>query len=221
MVLNSTIIIGPSSEARNLGFVFDTTFKFTSQISKVRSSAFYQLRRLQFCREFIPSKLLGTLVHAFITSRLDFCNSLYYGLPLKQLNRLQAVQNAAARFLTGGRKFDSSKTALHKLHWLPVRERICFKIASMAYHCCHNSPGYPGYFSHIISRPIPSGTRTRASYTPQLCCSFRPSLKSYGCRSFSVSSYQCFNSIPSSIRSIEFYDSFKSNLKTYLFSQNL
>ena len=155
----------------------------------------------------------------FVTSRLDFCNSLYFNMQDKQLNKLQSVLNAAAKFLTGRRKFDSTTAALQQLHWLSVKERITFKICTIAYHLFHGTEFYPQYFSHILPCTPPAGARTRASYTPRLkCCpDFRPHLKSYGERSISFSAVRSFNSVPLSLRSVESYNLFKSGLKTHLY----
>ena len=211
-----TAVVPPSAVARNLGFLFDAKFNFQAQISHVRKTAFLQLRRLQFCKPFVPPGLLPLLVHAFITSRLDFCNCLYINLPKNQLVRLQSVLNASAKFLTGARKFDSSREALAKLHWLPICQRIVYKVCTMSFHLFHNTPRYPSYFSAISPRV--HQVKTRTSATPQLSSSFKSRLKSCGDRSFSSAAVSCFNSLPPSIRSISSYSSFKSNLKTHLFS---
>jgi hypothetical protein len=166
----------PSCEARNLGFIFDSSFSFVSQISNTRKNAFYQLKRLQSCKAFIPGHHLSTLVHAFVTSRLDFCNSLYFGLPLKQLEKLQSILTAAAKFITGAKKHDSTSTALASLHWLPIHERIKYKMCIIGYHLYHNTPHYPVYFSEI-SPPARPNIKTRSSDIPSLLSSFRPKLK--------------------------------------------
>ena len=73
------------------------------------------------------------LVHSFVTSRLDYCNCLYAGVPHYLLERLQKIQNKAARLvLRKGRKHDS-KELLRLLHWLPVQKRVDFKIACLVF----------------------------------------------------------------------------------------
>ena len=84
-----------------------------------------------------------TLVHSFISCRLDYCNSLLFGISNEQLQRLQSVQNAAARLVTGTRRFDHITPVLVGLHWLPVRYRVSYKLATVVYKCLHGqAPPY-------------------------------------------------------------------------------
>ena len=78
-----------------------------------------------------------TLVHAFISSRLDYCNQLFVGVTGRLLDKLQSLQNAAARLVTGTRKFDHITPVMRELHWLPVRQRIRFKTAVLVFKCFH------------------------------------------------------------------------------------
>jgi len=75
----------------------------------------------------------NTLVQAFISCRLDYCNSLLYGIDDGLLQRLQSVQNVAARLVTGARRSDHITPVLRQLHWLPVRQRVAFKIAGLVH----------------------------------------------------------------------------------------
>ncbi len=68
------------------------------------------------------------LVHAFMTSRLDYCNALLGGCPASSINKLQIVQNAAARVLTRSRKYEHITPILQSLHWLPIKFHISYKI---------------------------------------------------------------------------------------------
>ena len=80
---------------------------------------------------------------AFISSRLDYCNSLLYGVNDGLLKKLQAVQNSAARVMTVSRKFDHITLVLRELHWLPVRKRIVYKLMVTVYKCLHGlAPPY-------------------------------------------------------------------------------
>ncbi len=72
------------------------------------------------------------LVHTFMTSRLDYCNPLLGGCPASSINKLQIVQNAAARVLTRSRKYDHITPIVQSLHWLHIKFRISYKILLLA-----------------------------------------------------------------------------------------
>ena len=80
---------------------------------------------------------MKTLVYAFISSRIDYCNSVFTGISGQLLQRLQAIQNAAARLITGARRSQRIAPILRQLHWLPIRQRILFKTAVLVYKCRH------------------------------------------------------------------------------------
>ena len=101
--------------------------------SNVPLVCFFQLRQLRTIRSSLTTDAAKTLAQAFVGGRLDYCNSLLYGVSGELLRRLQSVQNAAARFITGTRKYDHITPVLRSLHWLPVRQRIIFKIATLMY----------------------------------------------------------------------------------------
>ena len=94
-------------------------------------------------RHLIDKDIVHMLVHSFVTSRLDYCNCLYAGVSSFLLERLQKIQNNAARLvLRIGRKHDS-KELLRLLHWLPVQKRVDFKIACFVFKSLNNlSPSY-------------------------------------------------------------------------------
>ncbi len=104
---------------KNLGVLFDKAFKFDIQINSVVKSSFFHLRLLAKVKIFLSFKDFEKVIHAFIFSRLEYFNSLYIGVSQKALSRLQAVQNAAARMLTGTRKQEHITPVLFSLHWLP------------------------------------------------------------------------------------------------------
>ena len=95
------VSVPPSENARNLGVFFDQCMKMDKHISKVCQATYYQLRNISAIRSLLTRSAAESLIHSLVTSRIDFCNSLLVGLPSAMLNRLQGVQNAAARLLTG------------------------------------------------------------------------------------------------------------------------
>ncbi len=121
-----------SSRLWNLGVHFDESIKLDKHLSSVIGSSFYQLRLLSKIKHFLNVKTLEMAVHAFITSRLDYCNSLYCGIAKSQITRLQLVQNASTRFLHNSRKCDHITPILRALHWLPIK---FLSILKFSYWC--------------------------------------------------------------------------------------
>jgi len=93
-------------------------------INAVCNSCFLQLQQLRLILSCLTMDSAKTLVHAFISSRLDYCNSLLVGAADRVIRKLQGVQNAASRLITGTRKYDHIIPILRDLHWLPVHQRI-------------------------------------------------------------------------------------------------
>ena len=89
--------IDPSLCVRNLGVWFDSHLSMSTHVTKLCNSAFYHLHNIRCIRKYLSRDSLLALIHAFITSRLDFCKGLLYGLPKSQIVKLQRIQNAAAR----------------------------------------------------------------------------------------------------------------------------
>ena len=151
--IGSEVILA-SHSARNVGVIFHNTMTMVPHINSTCKSAFYHLRNIAPIRKFIPLKTTETLVHAFVNSKLDYCNSLAYGLPKYLLQKLQYLQNAAARLITGIRKHDHITPILMDLHWLPVNERIQFKILLLTFKSLN---GFAlAYNDKMIQRYVPN-----------------------------------------------------------------
>ena len=129
-------------KVRNLGVVLDSHLTFSEQVAAVCRSAFCFLRQLRAITRTLTTDAAKTLIQAFVTSRLDYCNAILCGISDFLLRRLQAVQNTAARLITGSLRFDHITPILRQLHWLPVRRRISFKLATQVYRALHLSPSY-------------------------------------------------------------------------------
>ena len=126
-----------SGSVSNLGVTTDSQLTMSDHVISLCQSCFFQLHQLRQVRSSLTIETTQTLVHAFISSRLHYCNSLLYSINDGLLKKLQAVQNAAARVTTKTRKFDHITPVLRELHWLPVRKRIVYKLAVMVYKCLH------------------------------------------------------------------------------------
>ena len=109
--------IVPSTEAiRNLGCWFDNNFTMNAHVTKTCKAGFFYLHNICRIRKFLTQEITEKLIHAFVTSRLDYCNSLLYGLPSNLLAKLQRVQNAAARLIHRAPRFCHTTPLLVDLH---------------------------------------------------------------------------------------------------------
>ena len=124
----------------------------SDHVKGVCKASYSHLRKLYRIRPCLDLASTESLVHAFITSRLDFCNSLLYGLTQKNLAKLQRIQNAAARLClrVPRRAHVSSTSVLVQLHWLPVEFCIRFKILLLTYKCLNGLA--PSYLSDFLVR---------------------------------------------------------------------
>ena len=114
-------------------------------IAETYSAAFYYLYNIRRIRKYLTKECTETLIHAFISSSLDYCNSLLFGVPECHLHKLQRVQNVAARLI-----FQESITSLLRSpHWLPVKYRIVFKIILTTFKAIHCLT--LAYISELIS----------------------------------------------------------------------
>ena len=91
--------VSPASKVRNLGLVFDKYLTFHDHISGICKSTHFHLRGIEIIRNLLTFDATAQLIHALITSRLDFCNNILYNLPNKQIERLPRIQNKSARIL--------------------------------------------------------------------------------------------------------------------------
>ena len=119
--------IAPHSPVKNLGVWFDSNLSMVDHITKTCSAAFYYLYNIRRIRKYLTKECTETLIHAFISSRLDYCNSLLFGVPECHLHKLQRVQNVAARLIFQESRFCHITSLLRSPHWLPVKYRIVFK----------------------------------------------------------------------------------------------
>ena len=122
------------------------------------------------------------MIHAFVTSRLDCCNSILYGLPMSELSKLQQLQNTVARLVTKAKKTDHITPVLRNLHRLSVRSRISYKILLLTYKALNGMA--PIYISELLHIYKPS--RTLRSANQNLLVIPRSNTATYGDRAFSI-----------------------------------
>ena len=199
---------------RNLGAFLDSQMNMESHINNVCRSCYTQLRQISHIRGYLNMNTTKTLVNSLVTSRLDYCNSLLFGLPKKSLNKLQLVQHTSARIITRTKRHHHITPILKELHWIPVEHRINFEILTFTFKALNGqSPGYVRSLLEIYvpKRDLRSGSNAMTLVVP------KSRTKTYGDRSFMVAAPTLWNSLPSFIRSSTTLASFKKQLKTHLF----
>ena len=215
-ILVGSNIIKPVSSVKNLGLILDQYMKMDKHIAKVCSTAYYHIRNINVIRHYLTREAACTIIHAFISSQLDYCNSLMYGIPDYLISRLQRVQNTAARVIFRIRKFERITPALIELHWLPVKLRIKFKIILIVFKALRGRA--PAYISDFIKQSSNKKYRLRSSASTVLSVP-RHAHNTFGGRSFAVCGPKLWNELPSSFHSIKDLNVFKQQLKTHLFNE--
>ena len=150
-----------NTSVKNLGVIIDSELNFNTHINHVTKIAFFHLRNIARIRDYLSLNDAKTLIHAFVFSRLDYCNALLSGLPKKATDRLQLVQNAAARVLTKTKMREHITPVLASLHWLPVVFRIDFKILLLVYKALNGLA--PSYLYDCLPRYVPNRTLRSSS----------------------------------------------------------
>ncbi len=209
------LALSDRSDMRNLGVIFDRAICFNSHVKSVVRSCFFHLRNIAQIRSLVSKKEMEMLVHAFISSRLDYCNVLYTCLNKSSLERLQVVQNTAARLLTSSSKRSHITPVLKDLHWLPIAFREQFKILVITYRALHGQA--PSYIQDLLYAHSPG--RSLRSSDLDLLTIPRTRLKTKGDRAFCAVAPRLWNSLPLTLRTMGSVDSFKRHLKTNLFGQ--
>ena len=205
-----------TNEVKNLGVFFDSDLNFSKHFSNITKTAIFQIRNIAKIRSFISFTDAETLIHAFVTNHLDYCNSLFSGLPKSSLNRLQIIQNTAARVLTKTRKFDHITPVLATLHWLPVSFRIDFKIALLVYKSLNGLA--PFYIFNLLSPHIPT-RNLRSANKLLLSPPPKPKRVTEGGRSFAARAPPLWNQLPLEIKMAPSVATFKTLLKTHFYRQ--
>ena len=218
---NMTVTVGEqqqlqSSSVRDLGVIYDQHLNMSQHVRSVCRTGYYHLRNIGRIRRYLTQDATKTLVHALVTSRLDYCNSLLYGLPANHLAKMQRLQNACARVITRTGRRSHITPVLKELHWLPVHRRIEYKILSHTYRAIHNQS--PVYLSDLLSVYRP--TRSLRSESTIMLTVPRTRTVTYGDRTFTKAAATLWNSLPVNIRNCDTCTTFQRQLKIFLFRQH-
>ena len=176
-------------------------------------SSWFHLRALKHIRRSITDETSKSIGHALVSSRLDYANAVHYGTYDKNIKRLQRVQNSLARVVCDTPKLAiSSSSRLKELHWLPIKYRITFKLATLAFKCRSNLA--PEYLAELVQDYHPSRTLRSSSSNLLIMPHVRTQ---FGSRGFRVAIPETWNALSDSIRNAQTFPSFKQKLKTHLF----
>ena len=218
-VATTTIRVGQEAipacdKVRNIGAMFDSEMKMDTQVNSMCKSAWFHLYTIGKIRSYLSDDQTKSVVHAYVTPKLDGNNALLVG-PRREylIDKLQLVQNAAAKIITKSRKFDQLTPLLRQLHWLPISKRITFKVLLLVYKSL-NDMG-PVYLRDLLIyyKPKRDGLR----HDPLSLEVPGTELMTYGDRTFRVVAAKAWNQLPKKIQTAETVDRFKADLKTHLF----
>jgi len=210
-----TSVIKSAVVVRDLGVMLDAQLSMREHIARTAQACFFHLRRLRSVRQLLGRDVTIKLVVALVFSRLDYCNAVLAGLPAATLAPLQRVLHAAARLVNGLRPRDHITSALKELHWLPIAQRIDYKLCLLVHKSLVGNA--PIYLTNLLTAvaDVPSRSALRDAsngdfVVPRTCLKL-------GKRAFSVAAPLAWNRLPSALKTMRSTPAFKRNLKTFLF----
>ena len=187
--------------------------KLISHVNTVCQKAHIQLRNIGKIQIYLSQQTKEIIVHAFVTTRLDYLNNILYGMPDYIIKRLQRLLNAAARIITNLGKYDHISDAIKKLHCLPIESRIQYKALVLVHACVHNIA--PPYLNSLLTSYVPS--REMRSSGKLILHQPIPNMVTYGKRLFSYGGPKLWNNWEKKLQKIVLPETFKRELKhTYI-----
>ena len=181
----------PSTSAKNLGVLFDSSLNFRKYVSQTCRACFYHICDLRRIRKSLAKQIAVALV----SSKLDYCNSLFHNMPEKDIARLQRFQNCLVKVVTKASRFSRSVPILKRLHWLPVKFRIHFKICAITFRILKENQS--AYLADLLVRPKCSkylrSTNSNRFVVPRI-------KTKTGSRAFFISGPALWNALPVPIR---------------------
>ena len=207
------VLVKFSESAKNLGFHLDNKIAMNVHITNISKAIYLEIRKLKHISKFVDESSLKTLASSYILSRFDYCNALFKGMPKYQFEKLQKLQNFAAKVILRKSMYDHVTPCLIELHWLPINFRVDYKIALLAFKCLNGLA--PKYLSDLIEVYVPP--RALRSSSSIFFKSKVTKFKTLGDKSFSSSAPTVWNTLPVSLRNETSIEIFKKNLKTYFF----
>ena len=176
-----------------------------------------KLHNFTHVRQFLTHDASVLVANAPVSSRLDYCNSLFRSLSKFNVHKLQCIQNIAARIVSNTSRYTSITPVPKKMHWLPVEQHTVFKTATLVYKFLHT--GFPRYFApYLCSNTSSYSTRHSQSDGNFLVIqnfypSVHKSVKQFG-NSFAFDAPTVWNALPDEIHASSSLAYFRKQLKT-------
>ena len=213
-----SIDISTASSVRNLGAIFDSALSSEAFVNSICKSAWFNLFNISRSRGSLTTDAAKILIQAYVMSKIDYCISLLYGIPDKLLNRIQRIQNYAARVVLRLHKFIHITPAIGHITLAPCQSPDWFqdRIAGLQQSPKWSSPSL--YRRSPAALDPPQKLRSAAK---QLLSQPPCRLKSYGDRAFCCGAPVVWNNIPHSVKTAKTVDSFKVKLKTHFIVSHL
>ena len=211
---DSNILSSP--KVRDLGVIFVECLTLDAHISNICRRAHFYFRNIGRIRMLLSFEASSQLIHALITTTLDYCNGILFNLPKNKIERLQRIQNQAARMLKRIPRRNHITAVLKDLHWLKINERIEFKILILTHRAFYETG--PIYLSELLKKHNSSNRTRRAN--DHCLLSISPISKM--CAIVILNNHLVmlhlflWNRLDMSIRMLDF-DHFKSRIKTELY----
>jgi len=202
-----------ADDIKVLGIVLNRCLSFHKHVSAVARSCNYHAQAIRHIRHLLTTELAQTLASSLILYRIDYCNAVLHGAPSYSIKKLQRLQNNAARIVLEAPRRSHASPLLRTLQWLPVQQRIEYKVALLTFKVCSTStPSYP----RLLIQDREHG-RNKRSTTTALCQPFTTT--TFAKRAFRCSAPAVWNSLPKTVLSSDSVAVFKSRLKTIHFFQ--
>ena len=194
----------------------DKHLTFNAHVGALCKSSHFHIRALRHIRSSLTKDMAKSIACTLVNSRLDYFNSLLYGVSSTNATRLQLVQNTLARVITGSGRREHITPTLKRFRWHPVKHRIDYKIAAMTFKA--SQIGEPAYLNSLITAYTPARSLRSAAFNRFATPSVTSCRTVIGSRAFSRCAPVIWNSLPSDITSSPSYDIFRNRLKTHCFN---
>jgi hypothetical protein len=176
LTLGGTDIL-PTASVKSLGVTIDSTLSFNTHVDNMGKAAYLHIRALRHISKQVSENAAASIASSVVGARLDYCNSVLYGVAKGNIHKLQRVQNTLARIVTGTNKYDDIKLILACLHWLPIASRIDYKVTLLTFKAVTSKQ--PEYISELVHFNIPTRQLRSSSRNLLQARLFSPSVLSF------------------------------------------